>query len=89
MKFSVFCNISSMEPSTGVLVENVVFKFSKKQSPVLDNINITIPKGAIYCLLGPSGCGKTTMIKVTSFSVARLRLTTPRVLGEIIDFNIN
>ena len=61
-----------MDPGTGVLVENVVFKFSKRQSPVLDKINITVPRGAIYCLLGPSGCGKTTMIKVSQAQLSAM-----------------
>ncbi|KAF5304145.1 hypothetical protein FQA39_LY01930 [Lamprigera yunnana] len=29
---------------------------------ILENVNITVPKGAIYGLLGPSGCGKTTLL---------------------------
>ncbi|TRY83807.1 hypothetical protein DNTS_035375 [Danionella cerebrum] len=30
---------------------------------VLNNLNLTVPKGQIYGLLGPSGCGKTTLLK--------------------------
>merc|ERR1711860_65533 len=33
-----------------------------RKVPVLVNLNMTIPKGAIYGLLGPSGCGKTTLL---------------------------
>ncbi|CAL8083324.1 unnamed protein product [Orchesella dallaii] len=33
-----------------------------KGKPVLDNFNMTVPKGTIYGLLGASGCGKTTML---------------------------
>ena len=28
--------------------------------PVIENLNITIPKGSLFTLLGPSGCGKRT-----------------------------
>ena len=30
----------------------------------LDNVNITLEKGKIICLLGPNGSGKTTLIKI-------------------------
>lgn len=30
---------------------------------ILQNLQLTVPKGAIYGLLGPSGCGKTTLLK--------------------------
>ena len=52
-----------MDYEPAVRLQNVVFAF-KKQQPVLDNISVAIPRGAIYCLLGPSGCGKTTILKV-------------------------
>ncbi len=29
---------------------------------VLDNINMTVNKGEILCILGPSGCGKSTLL---------------------------
>jgi ABC-type Fe3+/spermidine/putrescine transport system ATPase subunit len=32
--------------------------------PVLRDINLHIPSGAIVCLLGPSGCGKTTLLRI-------------------------
>lgn len=31
---------------------------------VLDNVNITIKKGDIYCLIGRNGAGKTTLMKI-------------------------
>lgn len=35
---------------------------------ILNNCNVTIPRGCIYGLLGPSGCGKTTLLKcITGF----------------------
>ncbi|ODM87848.1 ABC transporter G family member 23 [Orchesella cincta] len=38
------------------------YKSYFKGKPVLDNFNMTVPKGTIYGLLGASGCGKTTML---------------------------
>jgi ABC-2 type transport system ATP-binding protein len=41
-------------------------KSYKKNHPVLDNLNLTIPSGKIIGLLGPNGCGKSTLIKLVS-----------------------
>ena len=41
-------------------------KSYKKNLPVLDNLNLTIPAGKIIGLLGPNGCGKSTLIKLVS-----------------------
>ncbi|HYK77714.1 MAG TPA: ABC transporter ATP-binding protein [Daejeonella sp.] len=44
--------------------KNVSFGYGDKQ--VLQNINLTIPKGKIVALVGPSGGGKSTMIDLIS-----------------------
>ena len=31
---------------------------------VVDQVSLTIPHGALMCLLGPSGCGKTTTLRL-------------------------
>ncbi|XP_067007199.2 ABC transporter G family member 23 [Anabrus simplex] len=33
-----------------------------KAVPILQNLDMTVPKGSIYGLLGASGCGKTTLL---------------------------
>ncbi|XP_036323033.1 ABC transporter G family member 23 isoform X2 [Rhagoletis pomonella] len=48
----------------------------KNANQVLNNLNMTVPKGTIYGLLGASGCGKTTLL---SCIVGRRRLDS----GEI------
>lgn len=54
-----------MMPSQ-IIMQNIdmVFSSERKQTHVLDNIDLTINKGEIYCLLGPSGCGKSTILKL-------------------------
>ena len=37
--------------------------FLTSSTPVLNNINMCLPKGKIYGLLGASGCGKTTLLR--------------------------
>ena len=32
--------------------------------PVIENLNVTIPKGGLFTILGPSGCGKTTLLRM-------------------------
>jgi len=33
---------------------------------VLDGLDLTLPKGAMQCILGPNGCGKTTLFNVVT-----------------------
>lgn len=41
-------------------VKNLTKKYEGKK--ILENINFSIEKGEILCILGPSGCGKTTIL---------------------------
>lgn len=52
--------------SSFIKVQNInkYFMSDNKETHVLDNINLEINKGEIYCLLGPSGCGKSTILKL-------------------------
>ncbi|XP_063989442.1 ABC transporter G family member 23 isoform X2 [Diachasmimorpha longicaudata] len=61
-----------------VCVRRAFKKYGGKNNPnvILDGLNMTVPKGAIYGLLGASGCGKTTLL---SCIVGRRRLNS----GEI------
>ena len=42
--------------------EHVSKSYSK--TPVLKDLNFTIPDGQFVVLIGPSGCGKTTTMKM-------------------------
>lgn len=44
-----------------IVVRDAVKRYGKG-APILDNLNLCVPKGCIYGLLGPSGCGKTTLL---------------------------
>ncbi|CAG2112026.1 unnamed protein product, partial [Medioppia subpectinata] len=47
-----------------VELKDVKFTYDKSKGLLLNNINMSFPRSAIYGLLGPSGCGKTTLIKL-------------------------
>ncbi|XP_031334552.1 ABC transporter G family member 23-like isoform X1 [Photinus pyralis] len=59
---TIFC-VNAQEAS--VIVRNACkyYGSGKEMVHILQNLNMTVPKGAIYGLLGSSGCGKTTLIK--------------------------
>lgn len=46
-------------------VDNVRLTYtnSQKRINVLENLNLTVPRGTIFGLLGPSGCGKTSLMR--------------------------
>lgn len=37
-----------------------------KHKCVLDQINLNVPTGKIYCIMGPNGAGKSTLLKIIS-----------------------
>lgn len=43
-------------------IRNLSKKYDKKIA--LENINISLEKGKILCILGPSGCGKSSILKL-------------------------
>jgi len=45
-----------------IRTENLTRKFGRTLA--VDNLNLTVPEGAIYALVGANGAGKTTVIKV-------------------------
>lgn len=52
-------------PSEGdIKLDNVFFKYTPISDAVLENVNITIPRGKTTAIVGSSGSGKTTLIKL-------------------------
>jgi len=52
------------ENSHPVLKCTNLYKSYKKDHPVLNDFNLTVPQGKIMGLLGPNGCGKSTLLKL-------------------------
>jgi len=42
--------------------ENVNFSYPEQTSKVLNNVNLSVPKGKVIALVGPSGSGKSTLV---------------------------
>ncbi len=47
-----------------ISIQNLQKKFGHLS--VIEDFNLSIEKGKIYCVFGPSGCGKTTLINILS-----------------------
>lgn len=49
------------------LQEAVLHPFKKSRTiRVLDDVNISVKQGELFCLVGPNGAGKTTLLKILS-----------------------
>jgi ABC-2 type transport system ATP-binding protein len=47
-----------------VAAEGVGYSYGRKR--VLDNIDLKLEEGGMFCVLGPNGSGKTTLFKLIS-----------------------
>ncbi|MEO8331533.1 MAG: ABC transporter ATP-binding protein [Gallionella sp.] len=50
-----------MSAPTLVEIRDLNFAYGKR--PILEGINMTIPKGSLIAIMGLSGCGKTTLLR--------------------------
>jgi ATP-binding cassette, subfamily B, bacterial len=50
--------------SAGITFENVSFTYPGTDRPVLRDLSLTIPAGAVIALVGENGAGKTTVVKL-------------------------
>ena len=53
-----------MNSNAAIEVTNLIKIYKNAVSPAVNDISLTINKGAIYGLLGPNGAGKTTTISM-------------------------
>jgi ABC-2 type transport system ATP-binding protein len=60
-----------------VTINNLLFSYSKKQSPLFQNLDCTLAPGSIVGLLGKNGAGKTTLLKLI---IGLLRPTEGKVM---------
>jgi phospholipid/cholesterol/gamma-HCH transport system ATP-binding protein len=65
-----------------VEIQNVSFGYDPAH-PVLRDVSLAIPRGAVVGIMGQSGCGKTTMLRVI-MGAHRPGTGTARVLGHDI-----
>lgn len=47
-----------------ITIKNLLFNYSNREKPVINDLSIEIRPGKVYVLLGLNGCGKTTLIKL-------------------------
>jgi len=47
-----------------IKIKNLCFSYHKSSTMLLDNINLTVPKGAYLSIVGENGSCKTTLIKL-------------------------
>src|SRR4051795_10451160 len=51
-----------MTSDADIHLQEVTKRFA--ETTAVDNLTLSIPRGAFYALLGPSGCGKTTTLRM-------------------------
>ena len=66
---------------TAVEVSGLTFTYPGKTRPVLQDVNLTIPKNGAVALIGPSGSGKTTLADII------LGLIQPQSGSVLVDGN--
>jgi osmoprotectant transport system ATP-binding protein len=54
------------EGAVEIEFKNVTKRYPGQQSPAINDLSLTVPSGAICCLVGPSGGGKTTAMKLVN-----------------------
>jgi phospholipid/cholesterol/gamma-HCH transport system ATP-binding protein len=73
-------SITAVQQTQIVEIQNVSFGYDPAR-PVLRDINLTIPRGAVVGIMGQSGCGKTTLLRII-MGALRPSAGQARVLGH-------
>jgi ATP-binding cassette, subfamily B, bacterial len=68
--------------SEGIVFEDVSFAYPGTTRPVLDDVTVTFPAGAVIAIVGDNGAGKTTLVKLLSKFYAP---TSGRILVDGLD----
>ncbi|MDP4083492.1 MAG: metal ABC transporter ATP-binding protein [Bacillota bacterium] len=63
-------------------IKNLSYRYEKDM--VLENINISVPKGAFLAIVGPNGSGKSTLLKLV-LGLLKLQKGDIRLFGEEIN----
>lgn len=69
-----------------IAIETQNLRFKYKNETILNGINLSVPKGAIYGYLGKNGEGKTTTIKLL---LGLLKIASQTVYFNGKDFFFN
>jgi ABC-type bacteriocin/lantibiotic exporter with double-glycine peptidase domain len=59
-------DINEISPNKAISIhaENLTYRFSEKENPVLKDLNFKIESGEKVCIFGTEGSGKTTLLKL-------------------------
>jgi ATP-binding cassette subfamily B protein len=77
---------ADLEPPTrltrGITLEHVSFAYPGTDRLVLDDVDLTLPAGAVVAVVGENGAGKTTLVKLLS---KLYEPTSGRILVDDVD----
>ncbi len=74
-----------------VVFDAVVKQYPHAQAPVLNGINLNIPRGKVTVVLGPSGSGKSTLLRTVAglepIQGGEIRLDNEVIASQSVTFN--
>ncbi|TAR49771.1 hypothetical protein BV232_07370, partial [Lactiplantibacillus plantarum] len=47
-----------------IALNNLIYTYPQASTPILDRVNLTLPRQSFILLTGPSGTGKSTLLKL-------------------------
>ncbi|KAH8602264.1 P-loop containing nucleoside triphosphate hydrolase protein [Bisporella sp. PMI_857] len=60
---SALTPVEDIPLSDAIVLQNASFGWESGKGPLLDSINMTIPKEKVSMIVGPVGCGKSTLLR--------------------------
>ena len=57
---------SHADSNTNLEIRHLVKQYANAETPVLNDISLTVPSGKVYVVLGPSGSGKSTLLRTVA-----------------------